>query len=529
MSIIYGVSYRYDGSRASAYNFYAEITWISSDIEKNTSRITISLYIQRFSSTDEINESGVISNIKLDGQTKYSTSSAKINLVDYTTYRIYSKEFEIAHDENGEKTLLIGASFSGVNRLGLERGSLSGNVELPSIPRASTFDSLTSISGLLNDSIVYKFTPKKDSFYTKLDISVSYGDIDLPIRSEVLGSFSAQQTGTVTLTDDELENIYTALWNEPECRLRFSLTTYLDAEYLQQVGQAQTQDLVLNFPPEINPTVAAIFKPYHDLPSEFSNIYVQGRSAVTGDITGHGQYGATIESKSLKVNGVSYGQEDNYTSEILGQYGEVNVAASATDSRGLTGTVDSQITVIAYANPKVIPVLGESKIVAVRCDASGNISESGTCLLIRAKRSYAKVEAGGVQRNFCKLQYRVKETSTSGEPDWVEILSSDAQSDEVITGALSIGLIDASKNFIAEIRAIDDVGEFSVAAVQVPQEKIYMHRDPARRALAIGKYIEENNCIDVAEDMRAIFRGGIYVPDGNGGFVALSEPPLTDE
>ena len=80
-------------------------------------------------------------------------------------------------------------------------------------------------------------------------------------------------------------------------------------------------------------------------------------------------------------------------------------------------------------------------------------------------------------------------------------------SDEIITGALLGGVLAVDSSYLVQVQSIDDVGECSITTISVPTDKVYMHRDVRKRSLAFGKYIEEENCIDIAEDIKVRIRG----------------------
>ena len=133
----------------------------------------------------------------------------------------------------------------------------------------------------------------------------------------------------------------------------------------------------------------------------------------------------------MKVDGVSHGSGDSYTSDYFSTYGSKTVYGYATDSRGITGSTSKSITVIAYSKPKV------SVSVCSRCDSSGKLSDSGTYLKIKASRSYSTVTSGGVQKNFCQIRYRYKAASAASYSAWTTILARDTLTTNLVeTGAL---------------------------------------------------------------------------------------------
>lgn len=245
---------------------------------------------------------------------------------------------------------------------------------------------------------------------------------------------------------------------------------------------------------ETKPTVTMTLNPVGALPSAFSGLYIQGLTKVKASLSASGKYGATINSYLMKVDNVLHDKDDAYTSSYLSGFGEKKVYGYATDSREHTGETSQTINVLAYSNPKLIGAT------AVRCDKNGNESESGTYLKISGERSYSPCISNGVQKNFCKIQYRYSQDKINYTP-WVTILDGNKlSSDEVITEPLNNGNISAELSYLVHIRAIDDIGRYAESFVTIPTDKVYMHRDGARNALGLGKYNERDNAVDSAWD-----------------------------
>lgn len=260
----------------------------------------------------------------------------------------------------------------------------------------------------------------------------------------------------------------------------------------------------VNILPDVNMTLT----PVSSLPSAFSALYIQGKTKVRGTLSAEGKYDATIETLRMKVEGVYYDADDDYTSGYLNQYGSVEVHGEAKDNRGLVGSNTQTITVIAYSNPRLLAVSGESDVVVARCDKNGNLNDSGTYLVIKAKRSYSKVVSGGTQRNFCKIQYRYKAAGGTYSA-WNTILESNSLSgDEVRTGALLNGALSDQTSYMVQVRVIDDIGESAHSTFTIPSGKVYMHRDGRRSSFTFGGYVEEDNTFALAEGIQFKVKGG---------------------
>ena len=173
-----------------------------------------------------------------------------------------------------------------------------------------------------------------------------------------------------------------------------------------------------------------------------------------------------------------------------------------------------RITVIGYSKPQILPTNGESDVVAARCDAEGNLDDAGTYLIIKARRSYSPVMAGGVQKNFCKIQYRYKANGGSYSA-WTTILAdSSMESDEVVTEALLGGALSARATYQVQVQAIDDIGEYARTTITVPTEQVYWHRDGARMSFEFGGYVEEDNTFGIAAGITFKPKGPIQAMGG---------------
>jgi hypothetical protein len=181
-----------------------------------------------------------------------------------------------------------------------------------------------------------------------------------------------------------------------------------------------------------------------------------------------------------------------------------------TDSRGYSRKYTKTITVLDYSVPKIVPISGESEVVAARCDSSGNLSDTGTYLKIKAKRSYSKVISSGAQKNLCSIRYRYKAEGGSYS-SWTTILATTATSDEVVTGALLGGALSVQSSYMVQVQAVDSIGETGTTTISLPTERVYMHKAGSINSLGIGEYVEEENTVSVSEQIGVRLKGG-YKP-----------------
>ena len=495
-----------NGSTGNEY-IDAKVVWSSTtNALKNQSSVTAALYYKRNNTGYTTYGTGSFS-ITINGVKTSATKTLTITESEWV--KAVSATVTVSHNDNGSKSIAISATGSS-SGTSLDSTSVSGTAVLDTIPRATSIDSLSCSTKYFNGTFTYKYTPKNSSYYNRCNISLNIDGTYTNVRSVNLGKKSAsQKTETVTFSEDELATIYNKLPKTTKGTLRFTFRTYSDSGYSSQIGDPDYKEITLTIPniDATQPTVTMTLSPVSSLPSPFNALYIKGRSKIDANFTNaEGKYEASIVSYTMSVLGKSYGSP--YTSEYITTEGEVSVTGTIKDSRGYSRTYTKKITVIAYSNPKIIPASGDGEIVCARCDANGNFSDSGTYLRIRAKRSYSKVLSSGVQKNFCSIRYRYKAEGGSYS-SWATILATNSASDEIDTGALLGGALLQTSSYVVQVGVIDTLGESDHTTVRIPTDKIYCHRAGSMNSFGFGKYAEEPNTIDIAEDITTKFRGKV--------------------
>lgn len=438
-------------------------------------------------------------------ETKYSVS---YTLPKGTTKTILDKTVTVTHKDDGSGSVKVRTWMD----TGISAGevSLSESLPLDTIPRAAKITSADNVT--LGNYCKVKWTPAAASMRYKLKFEL--GD-----NSYTTAAIHPNKTSEYTYTGYQiLMSWANRLPNNTTGTMKVTLYTYSDSNATKQVGTSDAKTFTVTVPnsSDTQPAVTMTLAPVSSLGAAFSGLYVQGKTKVKATLSADGKYSATIKAYSMKADGVTYDSNDSYTSGYLSKYGEIAVYGYAKDSRGYTGSASDKITVISYDKPQIQAASGESDVVASRCDADGNLSDSGTYLKIKAKRSYSPVKSGGVQHNFCKIRYRYKLENAPSYSSWTTILAGDSLgSDEIITGPLLGGVLAVDSTYLVQVQAIDDVGEYGYTTITIPTDKVYMHRDKEKRSLSFGKYIEDYNTIDVADDITVKVRGELVVI-GNG-------------
>ena len=257
-----------------------------------------------------------------------------------------------------------------------------------------------------------------------------------------------------------------------------TLETYTSSGAASPIGSA-SKSITLTIPDNAStkPTVSATLSPVSSLSGDLAKQYIQGVSKVKAAITAAGKNGTSIASMSMSVEGKSYGSSAAYTSGVISGYGDITVTVTAKDKRGFSNSASYPISVLAYTKPT-------AKVTkCTRCLADGTEDDSGTCLRIKASKSFSSLSG----LNSCKLMFRYRLTTgaVASFSEWIPFLSATAGSS--FDGVVDTVSFSPKSNFVVQFAAEDGVVGTNVGtSYTIPNEAVYWHR--TRDGLALGMY-----------------------------------------
>ena len=483
------------GSTGNQY-IDSKIVWsATANNSANTSSVTASLYYKRNNTGFETKGTGSFT-VSIDGQATSASKYMTITGSDWVLAVTATKT--VSHNGDGTKAITISASGS-IPDTTLSSTSCSGRVTLDTIPRAST---LTSASNkTLGAACSVKWTPLSKSFRYKLKFSL--GD-----WSYTTGAIHPNTTSAYTYTGYTLPlTVANQLPSAKTGTMTVVLYTYSDSGATTQVGSTSSKTFTVTVPDNSStkPTVSMTLAPVSSLGTAFSSLYIQGKSKVKATLSATGKYEADISSYKMYVGGESYNSP--YQSGYLSTPGTVTVKGRAYDSRGYYGETETDITVLPYSKPALLPASGESSIICARSDASGNLSESGTYLKIKARRSYSKVTSDGVQKNFCIIRYRVREETTNTFSSWVTVLAKTATSDAIDVTLANV-VSSAEKAYFVQVGVVDDIGESDAVQYPIPSDFVTMDvpEEHKGRRMGLLRYAQDTD--EPGIDVGAPIHGG---------------------
>lgn len=227
---------------------------------------------------------------------------------------------------------------------------------------------------------------------------------------------------TVTLTAANRTTLLTAMASLKSFTGTFAVTTYNGSAQIGSVSSktATVTTTAANSGPTLSGFTYADSYATTTAITGNDQLFIQGHSKLTvtpGTATPKNQ--ATIANYTATCNGVSVSNTtgDALTVDAVSKSGTVAVVLTITDSRGYTASVSKNITVLAYAKPKV------NSLTLRRT----NDIEAEMQLVFNGSISAITVDS--VQKNsLLYVRYRYKATSATSYSSYVSILSAVTQS-----------------------------------------------------------------------------------------------------
>ena len=445
-----------------------------------------------------------------------SEYSVTYTLPQNSTKTIVDRVITVTHKGDGTGTVRVRTWMDTSISAGVVEKSSTLN--LTTIPRASSITS--ALARTLGEACSVTWTPLSNKFTYKLNFSIGGW-------SHTTGVIKPNRTTAYTYTGYTLPlDVANQLPNASKGNVAVILATYSDDNGTVQVGSNATASFQITVPnnESTQPTVSSMsVAPSSNLLSPYNGLYIQGHSKVKATLGFGTKYGASVVASNITVNGKSY--DSPYESDILYNTGKVSIKATVKDSRGFYGTNYKEIEVIPYNKPYITAKSNENSVIVARCDASANLTESGTFLKIKAKVAFSKIMSNGVQINYGNIKFRYRKEG-GAYSEWSTILNGITdKSDEVITPPLLSGALDIKSNYQVQVVAYDNLYESEPFTTAIPSDSVYMDRPAGGKSMGLGGYSSGDGNLDIHWKTKA--RGGLSLFDSKGNEIPLdSTMPL---
>ena len=427
------------------------------NVDKNQSTVTMTLYVHRDSYGPSYN-SHCNSYMQLDGSTVMSydgsfnigTSWVKIGSTVSKT---------VTHNADGTKTITLKGFFDSQGLTSkLDDLTVSGNVTLKTIPRASSFTLSASTVTAGSTNMTVNISRASSSFTHT---------VQWKLGSHSKSTSSVATSASYTIPESWLD----AIPNSTNGTGTVTVTTYNGST---KIGST-SKNFTVKADSDVVPSFTGItFTPVNgDVPEEWG-LYVRTKSKVTAKITGAaGVYGSTIKSYSISGDGYS-GTTDSLTTGFLNTAGTVTFTAKITDSRGRTATKTASITVTDYAPPVLSSVTG------FRCDSAGTEQDDGNYISLTADFSGSALDG----KNPITGEYRYM--AEGG--DW-------SQYEPLTLGQAAVFYATGDATFTVQVQVSDTFTSFTQDIV-VNSTRFIMDFKAGGTGIAFGKAAEYDDTLD---------------------------------
>ena len=318
----------------------------------------------------------------------------------------------------------------------------------------STVDSVSTLTADVSSVSISMSTTVYDAAYTH-KLQIKNGST---VYLEITGLSWAKGTATrtITLTAAQRTTLLTAMASVKSFTGTFALLTYSGST---QIGSTATKTATVQTTSASSaPTMGAFT--FYDGRSATSTVtgndqvFIQGYSylyVTPGTATARNN--ATISSYSATCNGVTLSNTSGAVIDLgaVSKSGTLDVVVTATDSRGYTVSKTQQITVIAYAKPKV------SSLTLRRTndiEAEMQLAFNGTI---------SAVSVSGTQKNsLLYVRYRHKKTSATSYGSYTSILASVTKSGTSFSFSnLELCSLDANSSYDFHLQIRDQLNSLS--------------------------------------------------------------------
>jgi len=463
--------------------YQIKLVWevTSQNVTNNTSAVTVKAQLVSTGSSYTINSSATKSGtLKINGTSYSFTFNASLS--GNQTKTIVTKSVTVSHNADGTKSCAFEVN-AGINVTlsGTYYGTVTakGTGTFNTIPRASK-PSLSASSVEMGKSLTIT-TNRATSAFTHV-LSYSFGSLSGTIASNVGASYA----WTVPLS------LANAIPSATSGSGTITCKTYNGSTLIGTTSVSFKATVPASVVPSISSV--AISEAVSGIAAKFGG-YVQHQSKLKVAITAAGAYKSTVTKYQTVIQSVTYSGA-SFTSNIITASGTMAVKTTVTDSRGRTATVTNNVSVLAYALPKI------TTFNAFRCDANGNEDTDGTRVKVELNFSISSVN--NKNDKYYEVVYRKKDSNES----WGAIASGNiySRNESFVSG--SYFNVDYAYELALQLY---DYFSGSRAELDIPTAFTLIDFKANGKGIAFGKVAETDNLLDI--DFPILARRGVsYEP-----------------
>ena len=440
-----------------------EVTKQSTADNKSTVHMVLYLYAN---TTGSYNQDGD-AYWSINGKKTYYTFS-------YTSpawYVLGERTEEISHNNDGTKTVTL----SGVWCSAISGGwapyslSVSGEVTLPTIPRATT----PGIGGVTMGETAHISLPRASSGFTHT------------LRYVFGGAAETIATGVATGYDWLVpESLAAQIPDAASGKGTLTCETYSGSTLIGTKSVTFTASVPGSMKPAVLSGWAAVTYDNSGTAAENMAAWVQGYSKAKAAFDASKvtcRQGAGVSKFSITYLGKTT-EGNPCRTETISTTG-ATVRCTVTDSRGLTAWEDFNIALLEYAPPALV---GADLF---RSDGEGTAADGGAHIAGVARVRYS--ELGGLNSVTLKGYWK----SVGGGYGTGETLTVGTVG--LVTGDVEIS---PDRSYVALLVLTDSLGNTARYEENIPTEKVAFHLKEGGKGAAFGKAAETEGVLELAED-----------------------------
>lgn len=379
----------FNSNTSNGYKLTLTVTQSSQSTNNNTSTLSWKLtfsctnsYYQNGSSTDTFK-------VTINGKSVMNSKKAISFSGTNKTITVGSGSTTVSHNSDGTKSVSVSFSFTPGRSASYYPGSMSGSgsMTLTTIPRASSFSSVT---GTTIGSTMSVGISRHSTSFTH---TVLY-------RVGTSGSWTTAKSSVTTSTSFTLPmSLCSKITNATSGTLQLCLRTYNGST---KIGDDVTKNVTVTVPTSVVPTVGTVTisegNSSIDGFFEDNTPYIQGKSELSVSISASGSYSSTIKSYKTEIEGKYY-TASSFTSTTIMTYGTIPVKVTVTDSRGRTGTKTVNVTVVEHFTPQY------THVEVFRSTLTGAADDEGEYITVQMGYKFATINDLNSFR--LSIEYRV--------------------------------------------------------------------------------------------------------------------------
>lgn len=423
--------------------------------------------------------------IVINGVTVYSGGTYS-NITDYKSHTFASGSLDIYHNADGTKTFTVDSFWGWLYNTGTAT-STAQSFSLTTIPRASSF----SVSGkTLGSPVSFSISRASSSFTHDISYILSGGSW-VSIASGVGASYKWSGPA-LSLASNNI--------NGESIAVIYRVVTKRDSTVIGEKKITSSWAI----PDSVKPSISFTTSDPTGYLSRFG-AYVQGRSKVKVDLSASGIYGSTISTRYINIGGFCTSNGSSVTSDAIPNT-SVSISCSVTDSRGRSNSSSGTITVKPYNRPRI------STISAVRCDASGTQSKTGSYGKVVFSAAITSLKNGSTEKNIASYEVQYRE-SGSGEAGWVS--AGTYAKNNLAPSNISSDVFACSKNTRYECRVVakdyfNDPVYSSLA--DISPTFVLQHLAKSMLSVGIGRLCNKANALQIG--LKTYFDNTVDVAGG---------------